>query len=107
MDIRRVAVIFDDRQRPETTGVYCRRALESLVDVVHFRPDELPSIPSGAFGLYLNIDDGLEYQLPDTLCPSAWWAIDTHLNYEWCREKSKHFDFVFAAQRDGAARLQA
>ena len=29
MDIRRVALIFDDRPRPETTGVYCRRALES------------------------------------------------------------------------------
>ena len=27
MDIRRVAVIFDDQSRPETTGVYCRRAL--------------------------------------------------------------------------------
>ena len=34
MEIRRVAVIYDDRERPETTGVYCRRALESLVEVV-------------------------------------------------------------------------
>ncbi len=107
MHIRRVAIIFDDSQRPETTGVYCRRALESLVDAVHFRPDELASIPANGFDLYLNIDDGLEYHLPPALRPSAWWAIDTHLNFDWCREKSKRFDHVFAAQRDGAARLES
>ena len=78
MEIRRVALIYDDRARPETTGVYCRRALESLVEVVHFRPDELAAIPSQGFNLYLNIDDGLEYHLPAELHPSAWWAIDTH-----------------------------
>ena len=41
METRRVAVIYDDRDRPETAGVYCRRALEGLVDVTHFRPDQL------------------------------------------------------------------
>jgi SAM-dependent methyltransferase len=107
MEIRRVALIFDDKDRPETTGVYCRRALESLVEVVHFRADELASIPRTGFVLYLNIDDGLEYQLPADLRPSAWWAIDTHLNFEWCRRKAEAFDFVFAAQRDGAGRLDA
>jgi len=107
MDIRRVAIVFDDQPRPETTGVYCRRALESLVDVVHFRPDALATIPRDGFDLYLNIDDGLDYRLPPGLHPSAWWAIDTHLNFDECRRKSEAFDFVFAAQRDGAARLKA
>jgi spore maturation protein CgeB len=107
MAIRRVAVIYDDRMRPETTGGYCRRALESLVEVVHFRPDELAKVPDRGFDLYLNIDDGLDYRLPAGLRPCAWWAIDTHLNYEWCREKARGFDLVFAAQRDGAARLEA
>ena len=107
MDIRRVAVIYDDRARPETTGVYCRRALESLVDVVHFRADEVQAIPGTGFDLYLNIDDGLEYDLPAGLHPSAWWAIDTHLNFDWCRQKARSFDFVFSAQRDGAARIEA
>jgi hypothetical protein len=64
MGIRRVALIYDDKDRPETTGVYCRRALESMVDVVHFRANDLAGIPPTAFDLYLNIDDGLEYQLP-------------------------------------------
>ena len=58
------------------------------------------------FDLFLNIDDGLEYHLPDELRPSAWWAIDTHLNFDWCRDKAQGFDFVFAAQRDGADRLR-
>src|SRR5271157_434882 len=106
MEIRRVAVIYDDRDRPETTGVYCRRALEGLVDVAHFRPDQLAGIPRDGFDLFLNIDDGLEYHLPDELHPSAWWAIDTHLNFDWCRDKAQGFDFVFAAQRDGADRLR-
>jgi spore maturation protein CgeB len=107
LDLERVAVIYDDRQRPETTGVYCLRALGSLVRAVHFRPDDLASLSPGGFDLYLNIDDGLEYHLPASLRPSAWWAIDTHINFGWCRRKALDFDFVFAAQRDGAARLEA
>jgi hypothetical protein len=38
--IQRVALIFDGTARPETTGVYCRRALGSLVEVEHFLPTE-------------------------------------------------------------------
>ncbi len=106
MAIRRVALIYDDRARPETTGIYCRRAMESLVETVHFQPDELAAIPSSGFDLYLNIDDGLRYHLPDGLRPCAWWAIDTHLNGDWCVEKGRHFDRVFAAQRDGAEMLR-
>jgi 2-polyprenyl-3-methyl-5-hydroxy-6-metoxy-1,4-benzoquinol methylase len=81
--------------------------LESLVEVVHFRPDELAAVPASGFDLYLNIDDGFSYPLPDALRPSAWWAIDTHLNFARCRERATGFDFVFAAQRDGAARIEA
>jgi GT2 family glycosyltransferase/tetratricopeptide (TPR) repeat protein/2-polyprenyl-3-methyl-5-hydroxy-6-metoxy-1,4-benzoquinol methylase len=104
--ISKVALIFDDRARRETTGVYCRRALEKLVDVAHFLPGEHERIPRDSFDLYVNIDDGLQYHLPAELRPCAWWAIDTHLNFEWCLEKSRRFDAVFAAQRDGADRLR-
>jgi 2-polyprenyl-3-methyl-5-hydroxy-6-metoxy-1,4-benzoquinol methylase len=105
MNIQRVALIFDDETRPETTGVYCRRALGGLVEVKHFRPTELEHIPKCGFELYLNIDDGLRYHLPGDLRPSAWWAIDTHLDFDWCLAKARGFDCVFAAQRDGANRL--
>jgi hypothetical protein len=106
MEIRRVALIFDDTDRPETTGVYCARALQTLAEVVHFRAADLDKIPRHGFDLYLNIDDGLHYRLAADLRPSAWWAIDTHLNFSWCLDKARDFDHVFAAQRDGAERLK-
>lgn len=101
----RVALIFDHKVRPDTTGVYCRRALGQLVDVEHFLPTDLARIPRHGFDLYLNIDDGLEYYLPADLKPCAWWAIDTHLNYQYCRDRARDFDFVFTAQRDAADRF--
>ena len=76
MAIHRVAVIFDDRARPDTTGVYCRRALEALVATVHFRPGELEAIPTQGFDLYLNIDDSLAYLLPPALRPKQQLIID-------------------------------
>ena len=104
--IQRVALIFDDKLRPETTGTYCRRALDKLVEVKHFLPADVAQIPPGAFDLYLQIDDGLRYGLPPHLRPSVWWAIDTHMDFSWCLQNAKHFDWVFAAQRDGAAQLR-
>ncbi len=106
MAIRRVALIFDSVQRPETTGVYCHRALSRLVAVEHFQPGELDRVPRDGFDLYLNIDDGLRYHLPPDLHPSAWWAIDTHMDFAWALQKSRGFDLVFAAQRDGAEDLR-
>lgn len=99
----RIALIFDHKVRPDTTGVYCRRALGELAEVEHFLPGELGRVPRQGFDLYLNIDDGLEYYLPRDLRPCAWWAIDTHLNYDWCLQRARGFDFVFTAQRDGTA----
>ncbi|MGH7139364.1 MAG: hypothetical protein ACREHD_26770 [Pirellulales bacterium] len=72
--IRKVALVFDDRTRPETTGFYCRRALEKLAEVTFFHPSQLADVPRGAFDLYLNIDDGMRYLWPADLRPSAWWA---------------------------------
>src|SRR5262245_11606970 len=106
MATHRVAIVFDDIARPDTTGVYCRRALGQLVEVEHFLPTELSRIPRQGFDFYLNIDDGLEYRWPNDLHPCAWWAIDTHLNLPWYVEKGQDFDFVFTAQRDGAEALR-
>ena len=106
MSIKRVAIIFDDRTRPETTGVYCRRALENLVDVEHFLPSQLPEVPRNGFDAYVNVDDGLRYRWPDELRPSVYWAIDTHLDFDWQLAKSAAFELVFAAQKDGAEKLR-
>ena len=75
-----IALIYDDSLRPDTTGVYCLRALQPLAEVTHFRPDTIPDI-STQLDLHLRIDDGLDYHLPSGLGPSAFWAIDTHLNF--------------------------
>ena len=48
MAVRRVAVIFDSIQRPETTGGYCLRALGGLAEVEHFQPTDLDRIPPRA-----------------------------------------------------------
>lgn len=98
MPIRRVAVIFDDRTRPDTTGVYLRRALAQLVDVVHFRPEEAATIPQAGFDLYLSIDDDTEHRLPPSLQPRAYWAIDTHLDFPARLRRAAERDTVFAAQ---------
>ncbi|HVX12039.1 MAG TPA: glycosyltransferase [Pirellulales bacterium] len=97
--------MFDDEARPETTGTYCRRALEVLAEVTFYRPSRLAEVPRDGFDLYLNIDDGMRYRWPADLRPCAWWAIDTHMDFQWCLEKARGFDFVFAAQRDGATSL--
>ena len=101
----RIALIYDDQPRPETTGVYCLRALRQLGEVEHFLPQQADRIPRQGFDLYLCIDDGLRYRLPAELRPSAWWVIDTHLDAAWAEEKGRDFDWLFAAQLDGAERL--
>jgi hypothetical protein len=66
-----VAVIFDDRLRPDTTGVHCRSALRELVEVAHFHTEQRHEIPSSGFDLYLSIDDDSEHAMPSRLRPLA------------------------------------
>lgn len=106
MTTARIALIFDNQARPETTGFYCRRAFGKFVDVEHFLPEEISEIPEGKFDLFLNIDDGFQFHLPEHLRPAACWVIDTHMDYKWCLEKASRYDYVFAAQKDGALKLQ-
>lgn len=106
MPRRRIAMIFDNTLRPETTGTYCVRAMRKLADVEFFTPDQIERIPRTGFDLYLCIDDGLRYRLPTDLRPCAWWVIDTHMDLEWAIEHGQEFDWLFAAQRDGSRQLQ-
>eukprot|EP00913_Durusdinium_trenchii_P013432 g12613.t1 len=103
----RVALIYDDRPRPETTGGYCRRGLAELADVEHFLPEALSTKSANDFDLYLRVDDGIDYVVPASCRPLALWAIDTHINYGRMRDAALQADAVFAAQQDGAARLCA
>ncbi len=72
MTIHRVALIFDARLRPDTTGVYVRKALAGLVQVDHYQPERVDRIPGIGFDLYLSIDDDTEHRLPGHLRPRAY-----------------------------------
>src|SRR5689334_7442704 len=105
----RVALLFDNSQRPETTGLYVRRAMGQLCEVEHFLPTEFEALgrgDHGRFDLYLAVDDGLDYRLPRALRPLAFWAIDTHVSFARVLMKAECCDQVFAAQKDGAERLR-
>lgn len=106
MSFQRVALVFDQRHRPETTGTYCLRALRNLVSVEHVSPEEIDQCSEDSFDLYVRIDDGLRSVWPERLHPSVYWAIDTHIDFSWSVEQAHRFDLVFAAQRDGAQRLE-
>jgi GT2 family glycosyltransferase/tetratricopeptide (TPR) repeat protein/2-polyprenyl-3-methyl-5-hydroxy-6-metoxy-1,4-benzoquinol methylase len=101
-----IALVFDNTQRPETTGTYCLAALKELATVQHVLPGQLDALTGQHFDLYLRIDDGLEYQLPAHLRPSAFWAIDTHVSFDRCLAQARSCDLTFAAQRDGAEALR-
>lgn len=102
----KVGIVFDNQQRPETTGYYCRRALGPLVDLEHLLPHELDLIDPSIFDLFVFIDDGLDYPIPDHCRPRAAWAIDTHMDLPRCLQRFGDADFLFAAQKNGASTLQ-
>lgn len=100
--MKRVALVYDNTIRPDTTGIYVERALRQFTDIVHFLPTQIDRIQA-EYDLYLQIDDGLTYRWTRSdLHPSAWWIIDTHLQFDWDREKAVDFDFLFTAQKNGA-----
>lgn len=111
--IKSIALIFDPRPRPETTGFYCRRALGNLVnageldEVEHFLPGEVLQARRRNFDLELWIDDGIKHDVPPTDRRLAWWVIDTHLQPSWSVEHSRRFSYVFCAQKAGAELLRA
>jgi predicted SAM-dependent methyltransferase len=102
----KIAIVFNKAQRPDTTGVFCLRALRQKHEVSHFEPEEMPGIHPDAYDLFMNIDDGRSYRFRPDLHPSLFWAIDTHVKPERCQEKARGFDFVFCAQRRGAAEMR-
>ncbi|MCA9090879.1 MAG: glycosyltransferase [Planctomycetaceae bacterium] len=103
----RVGVIYSDQPRSDTTGQYALRALRCLTEAVHIDPGQLESVGPNDFELFLRVDDGLDYQVPDRLKPLAFWAIDTHLMPDRCLMLAQQADIIFAAQKSGAEKLAA
>lgn len=106
MPAQRVCVIYDNRDRPETTGSYCLRALRELTRATHARPDQTCTLSPADFDLFVRIDDGIDCLLPITLRPLVWWAIDTHLDFDRCLTQARTADHTFAAQNVGTEALR-
>jgi len=104
----RLALIFN-KDREDTIGCYFERAAEkSGIAFDHYWTKDGGAIPKG-YGLYLRIDHGdYKYDIPDSLRPSAFYAIDTHLEkpYRRIKEQAIHYDYVFCAQKNGADKLK-
>ena len=105
----KIALIFN-KDRSDTTGMYIERALRRTSHLVHhFWTQDADKIPP-AYDLYLRIDHGdYKYDIPDHLRPSAFYAIDTHLDHPLSKiqEQARHYDFVFCAQKEGVAKLKS
>lgn len=104
MHQKHITIIYDDTLRADTTGGYCLRALRDIAEVSHVRPAELGPVAADR-NLIVCVDDGLDLAFAPDLHPSAFWVIDTHLDFPRALRRSRGFDAVFVAQKEGAARL--
>lgn len=97
-----LALIYNSDIRNNGTAVYLWHAFTRLgISFKRYRPDgELPK-----HDFYLYIDDGRDdiKWLPPHPC--GYYAIDTHLGYDYRRWKAKQFDIVWCAQLSGVRRM--
>ena len=104
----RIALIYN-KETESTTACYIERVIKKMgVDYVHFWTQDSSRIPRG-FDLYFRIDHGdYKYDIPDSLRPAVFYAIDTHLKkpYRKIKKQAGHYDIVFCVHRDGALRLR-
>src|SRR5438067_520298 len=103
----RIVTVYSDVERPDTTGGYCLSALQEIADVTHVQGGDLSRLKEGNADLFLRIDDSVSWDWSDHLHPSAYWAIDTHLDYESRLSYARQFDRVFCAQKASAERMCA
>jgi hypothetical protein len=102
-----IACVYDATIRNNGTAVLIWHALKHELgfgdELVRYEPHgELPK-----HDLYIYIDDGrddINWECPK---PNAYYAIDTHLGYEYRANKAKGYDRVFCAQKGGAAKMRA
>ncbi len=103
----KLALIFN-KDREDTIGNYFERAASQMgIGFDHFWTSD-GDIPAG-YDLYLRIDHGdYKYDIPEHLKPSAFYAIDTHLEkpYRKIKEQAGHYGFVFCAQKSGVKKLK-
>lgn len=99
-----IVTIYDNKSRPDTTGVYVGEALKSLNQEVEHCVPGVDGVPLGQ-DQYILVDDGFDYSLDERITPLTYWAIDTHLTPGQCVTKARNASKVYAAQKAGARYL--
>jgi len=105
----KIAIYYENRLgRNDGPPLYWCNAFKALGhDVTHFASNFEPDNTWGKFDLHVWVDwgeDALTGALPYTpismknLHPSMYVASDTHLGYEYRRNKATEFDYVFCNQ---------
>lgn len=99
----KVLVSFEDRLRPDSTGVYIVNAFRQLGHIVtHVLPENIQTV-TGGHDLYIKVDDGICSYWNENLHPSAYYVIDTHIETDWrldIANKGK-FDFLSVTHKTG------
>lgn len=104
----KIALIYN-KENESTTGSYLEKVIKNAgIEYTHFWTQDACGIPH-EFDLYFRIDHGdYKYDIPESLHPAVFYAIDTHLKkpYKKIKNQARHYDVVFCAQKDGADRLR-
>jgi O-antigen biosynthesis protein len=101
-----IAFVYNCDIRNNGTAVLCYDSVKGGLgwgnDVVRYTP--LGTLPEQE--LYIYVDDGRDDITWECPKPNAFYAVDTHLGYDYRLWKSKQFDKVYTAQKDGAEKLR-
>lgn len=102
----KIALFYN--RSPGTVGEYFHRALLSLGEQVDHYPTSGMSDPPTGYDVFLRVDHG-DYaaDLPRSLKPKAFYAVDTHLARSWnsIRRLAEGYDLLLCAQQLAARRL--
>lgn len=98
-----IALVYDASIRNNGTPIYLNHGFqETGIAVERYIPQN--PIPTRPF--YLYIDDGrddIDWELPH---PCGYYAIDTHLGFDYRLKQAKKCDIVWCAQLSGVRRMQ-
>lgn len=102
----KVVVSFDNRVRPDSTGVHILNGFRQLgYEVFHVLPERIMGVLPGEADLFVKVDDGLRHpiQWNADLHPSHYYCIDTHIETDWRLKLAKdgEFDTVSVVHKQG------
>lgn len=101
----KIIVSFENRIRPDSTGVYFLRAAARLGhEAAHVLPEDIYKVKPGDADFFFKCDDGIPGQVWNpSLHPSAYQVIDTHIESDWRVKFASDgkFDVVGVAQPEG------